>query len=122
MSRPFVGCPRPQGRRCGTLGAMNLLTITYPHGLSAEDQSCLEAALKPFSESLDAQLLVLGNGMQAALTHDPTALHERLDRLALAIESLVAVNAALLERLPLPGEDEEPDAETGIPQPLSRPR
>lgn len=39
-----------------------------------------------------------------------------------AIESLVAVNASLLERLPLPGEDEEPDAEAGIPQPLSRPR
>lgn len=39
-----------------------------------------------------------------------------------AIESLVAVNAALLERLPLPEADEGVDVGDGAPVPLSRPR
>ena len=39
-----------------------------------------------------------------------------------AIESLVAINAALLERLPLPDADEPDVADEAWPAPLSRPR
>lgn len=99
-----------------------LLTISYAGRLSAEDEVALCEGVNAAANRIGAHALVLPSGLQATLTHDPSALHERLDRLALAIESLVAINAALLERLPLPGEDEEPDAEAGIPQPLSRPR
>lgn len=91
MSRPFVGCPRPQGWRCGTLEGMTSQIPPRPYPGPRQP-----SALDRLVEALQAQ----------------TA----------AIESLVAVNAALLERLPLPSEDEAPEAEAGIPQPLSRPR
>lgn len=59
--------------------------------------------------------MVLVEGASATLTHDPSALHARLDRLCDAIEGLVATVAASL-----PDEPSEPD--DGIPQPLGRPR
>lgn len=101
---------------------MNLLTVSYSGRLSDEDQSRFEKLLKPYGEALDAQVLVLAEGIEATLTHDPSALHARLDVLVASIEGLVAVNAALLERLPLPDADEPGVADGAWPAPLSRPR
>lgn len=115
MSRPFVGCRAPSGWRCGTLGAMNLLTLTCPPGTTSEDVAFIRASLEPIARSVGAEALVLSDGIGATLTHDPSELHARLDRLCDAIEALVAVAAASLP-------DEPPEPEDGFPQPLSRPR
>lgn len=101
---------------------MNLLTVSYSGRLSDDDQSRFEKLLKPYGETLDAQVLVLAEGIQATLTHNPAALHARIDALVASIESLVAVNAALLERLPLPEADEGVEAGDGAPVPLNQPR
>ena len=103
------------------LGAMNkpLLTVSYSGCLSRDDEEALCKAFASAGERIGAEVLVHPDGLKVALTHDPSALHERLDRLAAAIEGLVAINAALLERMPLPDEDEPQGPEDGSPQPLS---
>ena len=112
---PFVGCALPSGWRCGTLGAMNLLTLTLPQGAHESDFASAQDHFKPFAEKLGAELVVTVEGVGVHLTHDPSALHARLDRLCDAIEALVAVAAASLP-------DDPPEPEEGFPQPLSRPR
>lgn len=94
---------------------MNLLTVTCPPGATSEDVAFIRASLEPIARCVGAEVLVLQDGVSATLTHDPSALYARLDRLCDAIEALVAVAAASL-----PDEPSEP--EDGFPQPLSRPR
>jgi sugar phosphate isomerase/epimerase len=115
MSIPFVGCRAPSGRRCGTLGVMNLLTVTLPREATESVAASAAEHFRPFAEKMGAQLVVTVEGVGVHLAHDPSALHARLDRLCDAIEGLVAVAAASL-----PDEPSEPD--DGIPQPLGRPR
>jgi hypothetical protein len=88
---------------------MNLIVVTVPPGLSEENVEDVRAALAPVAERLNAEALVVGEDFKVNLTHDPSALHARLDRLCDAIEGLVMAQA--------PDEPED-----GFPQPLSRPR
>lgn len=72
---------------------------------------------------------MLGDMDPFRLTISPPRQPDALDALVAAlqaqtaaIEGLVAVNAALLDRLPVPGEEEPSEPDDGIPQPLGRPR
>ena len=95
---------------------MNLLTITLPREAPESALTRASAHFESFAEKLGAELVVTVEGVGVHLTHDPSALHARLDRLCDAIEALVAVAAASL-----PDEPPEPP-DDGFPQPLSRPR
>lgn len=109
MSRPFVGCARPSGWRCGTLRVMDN---------DPTPEQC---------EAIRAHFLSIAGGAvmlppQATL-EGLSPLERRLDALVsalqaqtAAIEALVAVAAASL-----PDEPPEPP-DDGFPQPLSRPR
>ncbi len=44
MSRPFVGCCAPSGWRCGTLGVMNLLTVTCSATVADADAQAIKDA------------------------------------------------------------------------------
>lgn len=88
---------------------MNLIVVTVPPGLSEENVEDVRAALAPVAERLNAEALVVGEGFKVNLTHDPSTIHARLDRLCDAIEGLVMAQA--------PDEPSEP--EEGY---LSRPR
>lgn len=94
---------------------MNLLTVTLPREAHESDFASASEHFKHFAAKLGAELIVTVEGVGAHLTHDPSVLHTRLDRLCDAIEALVAVAAANLP-------DDPPEPEDGFPQPLSRPR
>lgn len=101
---------------------MNLLTLSYSGRLSAEDEALLCEAAASAGKRIGAEVLVLPSGIASTLTHDPSALHDRLDRLATAIEALAASNMALVERLTA-ADAEEPgldDADPPWPAPISR--
>lgn len=122
MLLPFVGYRAPPGVCGGMLGGMNLLTITPSFPLAQEDFEVVLASAQKAVEHLDVQVLMLPNGMSSKLTHDPSALHDRLDRLAVAIEALAASNMALVERLAAADADESglEGADPPWPAPMSR--